>query len=117
MPACGRTILFMRVSLGSRKQMQFPKLALAHGGRGAGHQVYRRRGLREGDHFANRVLVREDRTQPVEPERDAAVRRRTVLERFEEETEAQLLFLGADVEQIEHPALHGGVVDTGAAAA
>ena len=51
------------------------------------------------------------------PERDAAVRRRAVLERVHEEAEAQARLLVADVQQPEDLALDGGIVDTDAAAA
>src|SRR5204862_5591628 len=53
----------------------------------------------------------------IEAERDAAVRRRAVFERLEEEAEAELRFLLADVEQRENAALHRRVVDSDAATA
>src|SRR5215203_1113085 len=43
--------------------------------------------------------------------------RRPELQRLEEEAEAQLCFLGANVEQREDPALQRGVMDANAAAA
>ena len=53
-----------------------------------GHQVLRLRGLREGDDFADRLLAREQRHNAVESQRDAAVRRRSIRQRVEEETES-----------------------------
>ena len=58
--------------------------------RRVGHQVHGGRRLRERDHLADRALARQDRDDAVEAERDAAVRRRAVLERLEEEAEPQL---------------------------
>src|SRR5262245_4165717 len=49
------------------------------------HQVHRLRRLREGNHLANRGLTRQQRADAIEAERQAAVWRRAVLERFEEE--------------------------------
>ena len=51
------------------------------------------------------------------PERDAAVRRRAVLERLEEEAEPRLRLLVADAQPPEHPRLQRRVVDSDAAAA
>ena len=62
-------------------------------------------------------LARQDRADAVEAERDAAMRRRAVLERFEEEAEAVLRVLVADAEQPEHRGSGSRVVDTNAAAA
>ena len=62
-------------------------------------------GLRERDHLANRRLAGQQRHDPIEPERDAAVRRRAVFERLEEEAEAQLRLLVADAEPPEDPRL------------
>ena len=86
-------------------QMQFPQLFLVDGRGRVRHQVHRGGGLRERDHLANRALVAEKRRDTVEAERDAAMRRRAVLERLEEEAEAELRLLVADVEQREDPAL------------
>ena len=44
--------------------------------------------LGNGNHVADGSLARQDHHQPVEAERDAAVRRSAVLERFEQEAEA-----------------------------
>src|SRR4029450_11582453 len=53
----------------------------------------------------------------VEPKRNATVRWRAVLERVDEETEAQARVLVADVQQAEGLSLHARIVDSRAAAA
>ena len=72
-----------------------------------------------GNAMTSRIdaLAGEHRDDTVEPERDAAVRRRAVLERLEEEAEAQLRLLVADAEPLEDARLQRGVVDSDAAAA
>ena len=50
-------------------------------------------GLRERDHFPNRRLAGQEGHDTIEPQSDAAVRRRPVLERLEEEAESRLRFL------------------------
>src|SRR5215218_5518054 len=60
-------------------------------GRGRAGQRVRSAGrLREGDHVADRVAPRQDRDDPVEPEREPAVRRRAIAERVEQEAEARV---------------------------
>ena len=56
-------------------------------------------------------------TMPVEAERDAAVRRRAVGQRVEQEAELLALVLGTDPERREHLRLHVGLVDAHRAAA
>ena len=70
-----------------------------------------RLGLREGDDLADVLLAGEDRHQPVDAEREAAVRRGAVLERVEEEAEPLLRLLVADAEQAEDARLQLGLVD------
>ena len=73
--------------------------------------------------FGNAMTSRMDGSparssdQAVQAERDAAVRRRAVLERVEEEAEPQLRVLVADAEQRKIALLKRRVVDTDAAAA
>ena len=55
-------------------------------------------------------------TDPVEAERDAAVRRGAVLERVDEEPETQSGFLVGDLQQLEDQSLDGLVVNPDAAA-
>ena len=51
------------------------------------------------------------------PEREAAVRRRAVAQRVQQEAEARLGLLGVDAEDVEHLLLDLGLVDTDRAAA
>ena len=81
-----------------------------------GHQVHRLRRLGERDDVPDRLLAAQDGDDAVEPERDAAMRRRPVLERVEEEAEAQPGLLVRDLQQLEDQALQRLVVDPDAAA-
>src|SRR6185436_3151601 len=63
-----------------------------------------------------RRFIRQNRGDAIEPERDAAVWRSAILQRLEEEPEAQLRFFNTDVEQRKDPAPQGGIVYTDAAA-
>ena len=114
MPSCGSGDLLHDLA---DLHVQLPQLLLIDRRGRVRHQVHGGGGLRERDDLADRALVRQQRDDPVEAERDAAVRRRAVLERLEEEPESQLRLLLADVEQREDPALQRRVVNTDAAAA
>ena len=59
--------------------------------------------LREGDHVADRVGAGQPLDDPVEPVGDAAVRRRAVAQRLEQEAEARLRLLRVDPERGEQP--------------
>ena len=74
-------------------------------------------GLGERDDVADRVAAGEQRDDPVEPEREPAVRRRAVAQRVEQEAEARLRLLLGDAERGEHLLLDLGAVDTDRAAA
>ena len=73
-------------------------------------------GLGEGDHVADRLGTGHQRHDAVQAEGQAAVRRRAVLQRVEQEAELELRFLGRDLEGIEHLLLHVGAMDTDRAA-
>ena len=73
--------------------------------------------LRERDHVADRFGAAHQRRDAVEAERDAAVRRRAVGERVEQEAELAPLVLRADAERLEHLRLDLGAVDPHRAAA
>src|SRR6478736_1734738 len=66
------------------------------------HQVHSLRGLREWNDLANRGLPRQQRADAVESERQTAVRRRPVFERFEEEAKTVLRILLGEAKQAEH---------------
>ena len=61
-------------------------------------------------------LAAQDGDDAVEAEGDAAVRRRAVLERVQEEAEPQLRFLVRDLQQLEDQPLQRLIVDSDAAA-
>ena len=96
--------------------MQFAQLFRADRRRRVGHQVDGLSRFRKRDDLANRVLAAQNRNQPIEAEGDAAVRRRTVLERVEEKPESRLRFFVRDLQQLEDEALQRLVVDSDAAA-
>src|SRR6187402_1605516 len=97
--------------------VQLAQLARIHRRRRVAHQVDRLRRLRERNDFSNRGFTCQQRADAIEAERQAAVRRRAVLERFEEEAEAILRVLVRHAQQPEHLGLRVAVVDTDAAAA
>src|SRR5690606_12991237 len=109
-------VLLVLVGLGLRVDAGFLAL-LGRDGRGCrGQRVVAATGLREGDDLADRVGTREQRDRAVPAERDAAVRRRAVLERVEQEAELLLGLLGADAHDLEDALLHVLAVDTDRAA-
>jgi hypothetical protein len=85
---------------------------LVHGARRVAHQVRARLRLRERDHVADVVGPREVHHEPVEPERDPAVRRRAVAERLEQEAELRVRLGLAHPEQVEDLLLDVLPVDT-----
>ncbi len=92
-------------------QAERGELRRINGSRGARHRVGAGLRLRKRDHFADVLLAREDRHEPVDADREPAVRRRAIAERSEEEAEARGGFLGADAEQVEDALLQLRLVD------
>src|SRR3546814_8310324 len=92
-------------------QAEVGQLLRVDGGGRAGHGVDARLGLREGDDLADVLLAGEDGHQAVDAEGEAAVGRRAVAERLEEEPEAALGLLLVDAEQVEDPLLEGRLMD------
>src|SRR5512147_437151 len=76
--------------------VQLAQLALGDGRRRAGDEVLATLRLGERDDVANRLRAGHQGHQPVETEGDAAVRRRAVLQRLQQEAELGLLLLGRD---------------------
>mmetsp|Transcript_44555 Transcript_44555/g.71606 ORF Transcript_44555/g.71606 Transcript_44555/m.71606 type:complete len:379 (-) Transcript_44555:954-2090(-) len=76
------------------------------------HEITPHLVLREGDEVANTRLVAEDATEPIEAERQPAVRRRTVLERAHQEAKLLLGLLLGETELLKHRHLDVAVVDT-----
>src|SRR2546421_12168480 len=81
------------------------------------HQIDRLGGLWKRDDFANRLLAGQNRDDPIEPQSDAAVRRRAVFERVDEEAEPELRLLIRHAQQLENETLQPLIVDPEAAAA
>ena len=98
------------------RDAELAQLQLVDRGRGAGQQVEAGGGLREGDHVADRLGAGEPLDDTVDAVGDAAVRRRPVAQRLEQEAEARLRFLGVDPERGEDRLLDVGAVDTDRAA-
>jgi hypothetical protein len=86
------------------------------GGR-VGQQALRALRLREGDDVADRLGAGHQRDDAVQAEGDAAVRRRAVLQRVEQEAELDLRSSSSDLQRAEHLALHLLAVDPHRAAA
>src|SRR5947209_394896 len=71
---------------------QLFELSLAHGRRRIHHQIHGPRRLGEWNYFAQAVSPRQDHHDPVEAERNPAVRRRAVFQRLKEKPEARSRF-------------------------
>src|SRR5262245_41800473 len=101
-PTAGAASRRLRIA---QPDVQLAQLRLVDPARCSGQQVLRALRLRECDHVANRIRLGHHRDDAVEPERDAAMRRRAVLQRIEQEAELGLRLLGADLQRAEHLAL------------
>src|SRR6266540_4170792 len=86
----------------AQANVQLAQLFLLHGRRGMREQILRALRLGERDDVADRVRSRHHRDDAVEAEGNAAVRRRAVLQRFEQESELLLGFLRPDRKRAEH---------------
>ena len=84
---------------------------------GFGHQVLGGGGFGEGDDFADRFFAGEEHDDAVDAERDAAVRRRAVGQRVEEEAEAAARLFFAEAERFEEALLDVLAMDSDAAGA
>src|SRR6058998_452253 len=103
---------FMRSALRlAQANVQLAQLLLVHRRRSMREQVLRALRLGKGDDVADGVRSRHHRDDAVEAERDAAVRRRAVLERVQQEAEFLLRLFGADRQRAEHLRLHFLAVD------
>ena len=85
--------------------MQFLQLLLVNFRRRVVHERHRAGRFRECNHVANRFFAREQHANPIEAERNAAVRRRALAKRFEHETEFLLRLFLIDAKKIEYLAL------------
>src|SRR3546814_9671381 len=73
--------------------------------------LFRSPGLREGDHVADGVGLRQQRDDPVHAHGDAAVRGCAELEGLEQEAELLARLVLLDPHHLEDPLLHVLVVD------
>jgi hypothetical protein len=80
--------------------VQLAQLLLVHRRRRLGQQALGALGLGEGDHVADRLGAGHQRDDAVQAEGQAAVRRRAVLQRVEQEAELGLRFFGRDLERV-----------------
>ena len=83
------------------RDAELAQLQLVDRRRRAGQRVEAGGGLREGDHVADRLGAGEALDDAVDAVGDAAVRRRPVAQRLEQEAEARLGRLGVDPERAE----------------
>ena len=93
-------------------EVQLVELRRVDGRRCIEHHVAAGIVLRESDVVADRLRAAEQRAQTVEPEGQAAVRRRAVLEGVHQETELLLRLLGREAQAREDRGLQLGIVDT-----
>ena len=98
-------------------EVQLVELRRVDGRRCIEHHVAAGIVLRESDVVADRLRAAEQRAQTVEPEGQAAVRRRAVLEGVHQETELLLRLLGREAQAREDRGLQLGIVDTDRTAA
>ena len=89
--------------------MQIAQLLRLNRARRIGHQAGAFGRFRESDHVPDARRVAERRDEPVEAQRDAAVRRGAVFERFQHITEARLHHVRRNLQHLlEHRFLHVG---------
>src|SRR6266849_6880394 len=93
------------------------KLVGIHWGGRFRHQILGLGCLRERDDLADGFFSREQRDDAVQAERDAAVRRRAVRKRVQEEAEAGALLLRAEPQRLEHAGLQLLLMNSNAAGA
>src|SRR5690349_7104906 len=111
---CGRVRARVLRSRRLRHRVDTGLLALGRGDRtgGTGERVAAGGGLGKRDHVADALGTGQQGNQPVDPERDAAVRRRAVREGVEQEPELAAGLLVGQADHVEDPLLHLGPVDT-----
>src|SRR5262245_61311260 len=92
--------------------MQFLHLLLSRMARSIDHQINGLRRLRERDHLAQALCSSENHHDAIESQRNAAVRRRPVLQRIEEESKPLLRFGVAHTQRAEDLCLYILLVNT-----
>src|SRR5260370_11846413 len=94
---------FMRSALRlAQANVQLAQLLLVHRRRSMREQVLRALRLGKRDHVADRLGAGHHGDDAVQAEGDSTVRRRAVLQRFEQEPELVLPFVGPDRQRAEH---------------
>src|ERR1700678_2641935 len=85
---------------------QVVQLIRAHCRRRLGHQILRRRRLREGNHLADGFFAGQQHYHAVESQSDAPVRWRAVSKRIEKKPEPLACLFFAQPQRLEHTRLH-----------
>src|SRR3954467_364795 len=85
----------------SQFDRQVFQLRLAYWGRRIDHQVFGGGGLGERNHVAQRFATGKNHDDAIQSQSNAAVRRRTVLQGFKEESEALLRFFRRHAQGLE----------------
>ena len=85
---------------------QFLQLRLAHRRRRIHHQIHCARGLGKWNHFAQAVCAGQNHHDAIQSERNSAVRRRAILQRFQKEPEARARLFLRHPESAEYLALN-----------
>src|SRR5450759_2351401 len=114
---CGYFNFSRGLHLLAQTDVQVAQLSFIHGTGRLGQQTLRALRLGEGDHVADGFRTGHHGHDTVQPERQATMRWRAVLQCIEQETKLELRFFRADVERAEHLRLHRLLMDTHRAAA
>src|SRR5579864_7875742 len=95
-----------------QRNPQLPQLALAHRRWRIAHKIDRAGRLGERNYFAQALCSGENHDNAIQSQRDASMRRRAVLQCFQEKTEAGLGFFIAHAERLENFSLNVLTVNT-----
>src|SRR5450759_1418146 len=113
---CGYFNFSRGLHLLAQTDVQVAQLSFIHGTGRLGQQTLRALRLGEGDHVADGFRTGHHGHDTIQPERQATMRWRAVLQCVEQETKLELRFFRADVERAEHLRLHRLLMDTDRAA-
>src|SRR2546426_10272687 len=103
---------FMRSALRlAQADVQLAQLLLVHRRRSVREQILRALRLGKSDDVADRLGTGHHGDDAVQPEGDSAVRRRAVLQSFEQKPELVLRFIRPDRQRAEHLRLYFLAVD------
>ena len=91
---------------------QLPQLPLAHRRRRIHHQIHRPRRLGERNHFPQTLRSGQNHHNAVEAQRDASMRRRAILQRFQKKSKTRPRFFFGHAQRAEDSALHILAVNT-----